>query len=273
VGRISFKDRIVLVTGASAGIGRALSREFAMRGAHLALGSLPSEEDELKAWASELESGFGVRTWVFPIDLLDDGGPERLHHEVGQKAGPVFALVNNAGMIAYGNFWELPWERQLATVRLNLIVPMKLMHLFLPDMISRREGVVFNTSSIAALHPTPFQTVYGATKAGLQSLSQATRAELRRSGVLVCTLNPPFIDTRLLHSEGYPQDLRFFAIGPKKTPEWCARKAISAFEKGRLMYIPGVLPNIIHNILVRLSMRWVVDLVSWFFMQGRKKQA
>lgn len=269
--RISFKNKLVLITGASAGIGRALSLEFAMRGAHCALGSLPHEVEELKAWASELQTRFGVRTWVFPIDLLDDDGPERLYREVKEQAGDVFALVNNAGTIAYGNYWELPWERQHAMVRLNLIAPMRLMHLFLPDMVSRREGVVFNMSSIAGLHPTPFQGVYGATKAGLQSLSQATRAELRKCGVLVCTLNPPFIETRLLHTEGYPQDMRFFAIGGRKSPEWCARKAISAFEKGRLMYIPGVLPNIIHNLLVRLSMRRVVDWVSWFFLQGRSK--
>jgi uncharacterized protein len=272
MGRISFKNRTVLITGASTGIGRSLSREFALRGAHLALGSLPREEHELKAWASELETRYGVRTWTFPIDLLEEDGPERLHREVAEKAGPVFALVNNAGMIAYGNFWEIPWERQAAILRLNLLAPMRLMHLFLPDMVSRREGVVFNTSSIAALHPTPFQTVYGATKAGLQSLSQATRAELRKSGVLVCTLNPPFVETGLLQTEGYPQDLRYFAIGGRKSPDWIARKALSAFEKGRLMYIPGVLPGIIHNLLVRLSLRRVVDLVSWFFLQGRKKR-
>jgi uncharacterized protein len=273
VARISFKDKVVLITGASAGIGRALSREFAMRGAHLAMGSLPEEKDDLAAWAFELESRFGVRTWTFPINLLDENGPERLYREVKEKAGNVYALVNNAGMITYGTFWEIPWERHLSTVRLNLLAPMRLMHLFLPDMLSRREGVVFNISSVAALHPTPFQNVYGATKAGLQSFSQATRAELRRSGVLVCTLNPPFIETRLLETEGYPQDLRYYSICGKKSPEWCARKAIEAFEKGKIMYIPGVVPNIIHNLLVRLSMRPVVDLVSWFFLQGRKKQA
>jgi short-subunit dehydrogenase len=266
--KIGFRDRKVLITGASAGIGRALSREFAARGAHLALGSLPGEKHILKEWSAELESRYGIQTWTFPIDLLDESGPGQLYQEVKERAGAIYALVNNAGTVAYGKFWETPWDKQKSTLALNLCVPMQLMHLFLPDMVSRKEGVVLNISSVSALQPTPFQTVYGATKAGLQSLSQGVRAELHGSGVLVCTVNPPYIDTRLLKTEGYPPDLRFYTISGKKSPEWLAARTVKALEKGRLMYIPGFSANIIHNLLVRMSPRSVVDAFSRFFMQG-----
>ena len=266
--KIDFRGRKVLITGASSGIGRALSKEFAARGAHLALGSLPDEKNVLKEWAAELESRYGIHTWMFPIDLLEEDGPEQLYREVGEKAGDIYGLVNNAGTVAYGRFWETPWERQKNTLTLNLAVPMQLMHLFLPGMVSRKEGVVLNISSVSALQPTPFQSVYGATKAGLQSLSQGVRAELHASGVLVCTVNPPYIDTRLLKTEGYPSDLRFYTISGKKSPEWLATRTLKALEKGALMYIPGVSANIIHNFLVRISPRSLVDAFSRFFMQG-----
>ena len=268
--KITFQGKKVLITGASTGIGKALSREFAMRGAHLALGSLPHEADLLKDWAQELTDTYGIQTWTFPIDLLDKEGPEILYKEVTATLGTIYALVNNAGSLAYGRFWESSWEHQSLVFNLNLYVPMRLMHLFIPDMVKKGEGLIFNTSSVSGLQPTPFQSVYGATKAGLLSLSRGVRAELKKSGVKVCTLNPPYIDTDLLKSHGYPADLRFYTISPKKKPEWVAKKALKAFEEQKMSYIPGAWSNIIHNILVRVSPNWLVDEVSRFFLQGWK---
>jgi hypothetical protein len=270
--RISFEGRNVLITGASAGIGKALSFQFAKRGAHLALGSLPEEAEVLSAWAADLSKWFDISTWVFPLDLLEEDGPDRLHDEVIRNAGAIYALVNNAGTAAYGKFWENNWDCQATTIKLNLYVPMRLMYLFVRDMVQQGEGFVFNISSVSALQPTPFQTVYGASKAGLQSLSQGIRAELKGTGVKVCTLNPPYIDTRLLKIDGYPQDLRFYTISGKKSPDWLAEHALRAFEKGKMFHIPGLTNQIIHNLLVRLSPRAMVDAVSWFFLQGWKSQ-
>ncbi len=174
--RINFYGKNVVITGASTGIGRALSFEFAKRGAHLAMGSHPTEEEILKEWAGRLETEHRIKTWCFPVDLLDEGGPETFHARVTENVGDVFALVNNAGSVAYGKLWEVPWEPQRLSFLLNLYVPLKLTHLFLPTMVVNGQGVILNISSVSALQPTPFQSVYGATKAGLQSLSQGLRA-------------------------------------------------------------------------------------------------
>lgn len=266
-----FSGRKVLITGASTGIGRELSGEFAGRGAHLALGALPEEAEALEQWASELKARFGISVWTFPINLLDDDGPDALYGKVKAEIGDIFALVNNAGIVAYGKFWEAPMRRQEDTLKLNLFIPMRLMRLFIPDMVKRGEGVVFNISSVSALQPTPFHTVYGASKAGLQSLSQGVRAELKGTGVTVCTLNPPYIETGLIHSGGFPEVLRFYAISGKKTPRWVAQKAIKAFEKGKMLYIPGFANKIIHNLMLRLSPRAMVDAVSRFMLQPPKR--
>jgi short-subunit dehydrogenase len=269
--RFDFSGRKVLITGASAGIGKALSGEFARRGAHLALGALPEEARDLEKWASELKAQFGIPVWTFPINLLDEDGPDSLYREVKAAVGNIFALVNNAGIVAYGQFWETSWKRQEDTMKLNLFVPMRLMRLFIKDMVEKGEGVVFNISSVSALQPTPFHTVYGASKAGLQSLSQGVRAELKGTGVTVCTLNPPYIETRLIHTGGFPEVLRFYSISGKKSTQWLAEKALKAFEKGKMLYIPGFSNKVIHNFMVRISPRSMVDSVSRFFLQERKR--
>lgn len=267
--KINFKGKKVLITGASTGIGKALSVEFAKRGALLALGSLPEENESLAKHAKELETDYNIKTWTFPMDLLAENGPENLHRQVKSTVGDIFALVNNAGTVAYGKFWETSWGRQLKSFQLNFYVPLRLMRLFLPDMIKQGEGVIFNTSSVSAFQPTPFQSIYGATKAGLQSLSEGVAAELKGTGVTICTLNPPYIDTDLLKRDGYPPDLRFYTISGKKSPEWLAQKAIKAFEKKKFFYVPDLRSFFIHDLLVRLSPRRLVNTVSRFFMQGK----
>ena len=271
MGRINFKGKKVLITGASTGIGKALAHEFAARGAHLALGALPSEHDLLALVARDIEEKFNVKTWCFSIDLTAPDGPERLHQEVKEKAGTIDVLVNNAGIAAYGRFWEQSWEPLEKSIQLNFYVPTRLMYLFLPDMIERKEGIVYNTSSVSALQPTPFQTVYGATKAGLQSLSPGIRAELKGTGVTVCTFNPPYTATEILKQGGFPENLRWYLISGLKRPEWIAKKAIKAFEKRKFLYVTGFNAWLFHIVLVRFSPRRLVDWVSGFFLQGGRR--
>lgn len=266
--KIDFKEKKVLITGASSGIGKALAIEFGKRGAHLALDALPQEEALLKKVAEDIKSRFPVQTWCFHIDLLSSNGPEQLYSSVQSEAGDIDVLVNNAGIAFYGMFHKQPWEPLKRTFDLNLKVPARMMHLFIPDMIRKGSGLVINISSVSALQPTPFQAVYGATKAGLQSLSQAVRAELAGTGVTVFTLNPPYTKTEILSKGGFPENLRWYSVGGLKTPEWIAKKAVRAFEKRRFIYVPGINAWLFHILLLRLSPRRLVDKVSCFFLQA-----
>ncbi|MEW5735560.1 MAG: SDR family NAD(P)-dependent oxidoreductase [Thermodesulfobacteriota bacterium] len=268
--KINFSQKWIVVTGGADGIGWALSREFAKKGARLVLGGLPSQEELLQQRKQELEQEHCARVATVALDLLTPDGPERFY-ELSTEAAEnnVFALVNNAGTVAYGYFHQTDWQRQKATCLLNFYVPLALMRLFLPDMVARKAGAIFNISSVAGLQPTPFQAVYGATKAALQSLSQAVNAELSGTGVRVCTLNPPYIDTNLLKGD-YPPDLRFYSISGKQSTEWLARKAIEAFEEGRFMYVPGLSPKIIHLFMNRVFPRRAIDAVSRYMLQGWK---
>jgi short-subunit dehydrogenase len=266
-----FRGKKVLITGAAGGIGSALSLEFAKRGAVLLLAGIPAEKEALTALARRLSKDHGVEARTFTVDLAAKGGPEKLHASVRRAAGDIYALVNNAGAVAYGKVWEVPWEPQERTVMVNLMVPLRLMHLFIPDMVRKGEGVVFNTASVQAFQPTPYHSVYCATKAGLQMLSQGIRAELRGTGVSVCTLNPPYTNTAMLRTKGFPKEIRFYKISGVKEPAWIAKKALGAFEKDKFMYVPGLWTKFIHLVLIRFSPRRLVDFVTYHLLKGTKK--
>jgi hypothetical protein len=269
--RHDFRDKKVLITGAAGGIGRELSAQFAKRGAQLLLAGLPVEKKSLTELAARLTKEYGVQVRLFTVDLSLRGGPEKLYASVKKAVGDIYALVNNAGAVAYGSVWEVPWEPQEKTVTVNLLVPLRLMHLFIPDMVKKGEGVVFNTASVQAFQPTPYHSVYCATKAGIQMLSEGIRAELTGTGVSVCTLNPPYTNTAMIRTKGFPREIRFYRISGIKEPAWIARKALGAFEKDKFMYVPGLWAKFIHLVLIRFSPRRLVDFVTYHLLKGTRK--
>jgi len=237
--KYEIKNKDVLITGASSGIGKELSRCFAAEGANLLLNCLPAEKDTLVEWERELEQKYGVQTASFPIDLSTEQGPDELYAAVKQAGQRVDVLVNNAGIIAYGEFHKISYELQYKIIKVNLIAYFKLMRLFLPEMVKSKTGAVFNVVSIAAFMPNPRQAVYGATKAFIQSLSEAIAAEVESYGVRIFTLNPGYTDTPLLKSNGFPPAVKWFKIAGISDPAQVAREGVAAFKAGKSMDVPG----------------------------------
>jgi short-subunit dehydrogenase len=266
-----FRGKKVLITGAAGGIGSELSKQFAKRGAELLLAGLPGEKKALTEMGTRLATDHGIATHLFAVDLSSKDGPEKLYAAVKKEVGDIYALVNNAGTATYGKTWELAWEPQETAVLVNFMVPLRLMHLFLPDMVKKGEGVVFNTASVQSFQPTPFHTVYCATKAAIQMLSEGIRAELHGTGVSVCTLNPPYTGTGMLKTKGFPKEIRFYKISGIKDPAWIAKKALVAFEKDKFIYVPGLWAKFIHLFLIRFSPRRLVDYVTYYLLKGTKK--
>ena len=257
----SVKGRNTIITGASSGIGRELALCFAEAGARLYLGSHPSEVESLAALAEHIRKKYGSDPMIFPADLTAENGPENFFNSVKKSAEQIDILVNNAGIMAYGEFKNLSLAQQEMLLRLNVLAYMKLMHLALPDIIAAK-GRILNVVSVSAFQPAVYQAVYGASKAFIQSLSEAVSEELRGTGVKVCTLNPPYTETPLLHGIGFPEKLRWFKIAGMAMPDEIARKGFKAFVKGKEVYIPGLRHHFLHRMLNSILPRSIVNRIS-----------
>src|SRR4051812_28939130 len=173
---------LALVTGASRGIGLELARQFAAHGFDLVVAA---EDDGIARAAIELQ-GEGGSVEPVQVDLSRPEGVEELVGRVRATGRPVDAAAINAGVGVGGDFArETDLDAELQLIRLNCSSSVHLAKRVLPDMLERGSGRVLFTSSIAGTMPSPFEAVYGASKAFLVSFSDALRNELKDTGVSV----------------------------------------------------------------------------------------
>ena len=181
---MNLSAKTILVTGATGGLGRAISAELADRGATVVLSS--RKPQELEALASELP-GDGHRFAV--ADLAEPGAGERLV----AGAGEIDGIVLNAGDRAHGPVDELPAEQIERVIRVNLEVPVQMTRAVSPTLRARGEGHLVFIASLAGKAAARRHILYGATKAGLRAFALSLRQDLARDGVGVSVVNPGFI--------------------------------------------------------------------------------
>lgn len=233
----SAEKKFTLITGASAGLGKALAEECARRGMNLILVSLP--EDALHALGASLQKTYGVEVHCLEMDLTQPEVPLNLARTVTQRFA-VNMLINNAGVGG-----SMPLEKASAgyidnMLQLNIRALCLLTHQLIPELKRHERSYVLNVSSLAAFSPIPFKTAYPASKAFVYSYSRCLRAELSRTSVQVTVLNPgpiltnPDVKKRV---QKYGWLGRLSAL----TPEWTARMAIRSTLRGRGVIIPGII--------------------------------
>ena len=190
------RKKVVLITGASAGIGAAVAHEAARLGYSLVLTARRAER--LEGLAGECE-GLGAATLVIPAALDDPGTPGRIVSEALARFGGLDVVVNNAGIGLPNLFTDCDPELIRRQVEINLVAPLILTRLALPHLIERR-GVVINIGSAIAGFPNPALGAYGTTKAALAYWSSALRRELRHTGVSVCLVEPGPVKTEFFEA-------------------------------------------------------------------------
>jgi short-subunit dehydrogenase len=186
----SIAGRVVLVTGASRGLGAEMAERFASEGARLALAA--RSEGDLDTVRTRVGStGAEVRT--FPADVGDLGSLKLLVPDVEAGMGSIDVLVNNAGIEDVVDFEHVDLGRITDVVTVNLLGTLWLTRLVLPGMIARRVGHVVNISSMAGLTPVPHNAVYAATKHGLVGFSRSLRLEIEEHGIGVSVVCPGLV--------------------------------------------------------------------------------
>jgi len=222
----------VVITGASSGIGTELARVLATRGYSLYL--VARRRDRLDALADELRAEHGVGVTVRPCDLAEAAARQSLIEEL--RTRPVAGLINNAGFGTSGAFHTLPMDREREQVELNVVAVHELTHAVLPGMVERGAGAVLNVASVVAFQPMPSMATYGASKAFVNSFSEAVHEELRGTGVSCTSLCPGPVPTEWAEIASAHE----FSLRPAQvSPADVAAQAVDGMQAGARQVIPG----------------------------------
>ena len=248
-----------LITGASAGIGAALAREFAANGHDVVL--IARREKRLQALADELETE-GVTATPVAMDLDSAEAAMDLHETVTERGLDVDVLVNNVGVGTYGPFAESDIDAERTQLRLNVVLPVELTRLFLDEFDDG--GKVLNLGSVAGFQPGPHLSTYYASKAYVNSFSEAIAEELDYVDVTVVCPGP--VETEFTERAGMG-DSTVGAV-TSNTPEAVAEAAYEGVMTGETVVVPSRAMRVI-DVLGRLLPRSVVRRAAGWVNGGR----
>lgn len=221
---MQLQDSVVVVTGASRGIGRAVAVAAAAKGARLGL--IARSQDELDATLAAI----GGRGMTAVADVGDQSQLSAAVAAIEAGLGPVDGLVANAGIGAYGAFADETPEHMEQLLRVNVLGTMYAIHAVLPGMISRRRGQLVALGSIAGLVGAPFEAIYSASKFAQVGLMESLGVELSPYGIGVATVNPGPVATDFFDTRGHAYDR---SMPRQVSAERVARAVLRALESGR----------------------------------------
>jgi short-subunit dehydrogenase len=191
---VEIRDRVVVVTGASSGIGAATAEAFARKGARVVC--VARRADKLAETVRRCEA-LGARALALPADVADPETADRVVKETESAYGPIDVLVNNAGLGMALPAEQVTMDDVRRVFEVNFFGPVALTLAVLPGMRERRRGSIVNVTSVSGYVPNPGESPYGATKAALSRWSHGLSVELAGTGVHVGVVSPGPIDTEM----------------------------------------------------------------------------
>lgn len=228
-----------LITGASSGLGEQFA--YALGREHYDLVLAARREDRLAAVAGRARTLGAGTVRVIRADLGLHETPAALYQQLTGDGVQIDYLVNNAGFGTSGKFHQLPPERELEEIELNVTSLVATTRLFLPAMVERRRGTVINVASTAAFQATPYMATYGATKAFVLSFSEAVAAELRGTGVTVMAFCPGPVRTEFQKVAN--NERMSFPSFMWTDAAQIVNQAIAAAASGRSLCVTGAVNN------------------------------
>lgn len=186
-------NKVVVVTGASVGIGLAVARGFAAEGTHVVMAA--RGEERLVAAAAEVAETYGVRTLAVSCDLATPAGADRLVAQTDEVFGGADILVNNAGTGSNETVMDAPDDKWQAYWELHVMAAVRLARGLVPGMKRRGGGVILHNASICAAQPLWYEPIYNVTKAALMMFSKCLATELVADNIRVNTVNPGLVLT------------------------------------------------------------------------------
>jgi len=230
--RPSDMGRVIVITGVTRGLGRALAEEF-IAGGHVLAGC-----GRDAGRIAELQARYGTPHLFAAVDVQEEAAVRRWAGDVLARLGPPDLLINNAAVMARpAPLWQLPTEEFRRSFQVNVVGLFYVLQAFLPAMVERRSGVIVNLSSAWGRSTAPRVATYCATKYAVEGLTLALAQELPR-GMAAIPLNPGIIDTDMLRSIWGANAGRY-----PKAEAWAKRAApfllqLSADDNGKSLTVP-----------------------------------
>jgi len=250
------KGCIALITGGSRGLGPHIARSLAKEGVNIALTARTK-----KALDETIDTlgAFDIDAKAFPADLTDAASREKLIKEIKNYFGSIDLLVNNAGMEWVCAYSDMSPQRIETMVQTNMIAPMLLTRIVMPEMVNRKKGHIVTISSLGGKKGSPYSATYAGTKAGLIQWTSSIRQELKGTGVSASVICPGFVS-----------ESGMFAVYKKKAPritgetttEKVAQAVIRAIKKDKqeIVVNPGLIwPMVMLDAIDPGIMCWVLQ--------------
>jgi len=229
-----------LITGASAGIGQAFARRLARDGYDLII--VARNRERLEALAKQLHGDHGVAVEPLPADLTDTAELRVVEDVIGSHES-LDLLVNNAGFGTAGQFAKLDAGKEEEEIRLNVLALVRLTRAAIPGMVARGRGAIINVSSMAGFAPAPYNATYGATKAFVNSFTEALYEELRGTGIQVQALCPGFTRTEFQERAGI--DTSGVPAFAWMSAEAVVDAALDGLRRGDVVCVPGMANRVV----------------------------
>lgn len=245
-----------LITGASAGLGLEYAKLFAADKHDLVL--VARRREKLDQLAAELTKAHGIKALVVAADLQDPKAPKAIFDEVTKAGLDIEFLVNNAGFGSNGPFSSSELDKELGQITVNCSALVALTHFFVPKMLEKKRGRILNIGSSAGFQPGPYMATYYATKAFVNSFSEALYQELKGKGVSV-TVSCPGATATEFTQVAKMEGVNLFKLGAM-TAEEVARGGYRAMHAGRVVAVHGI-KNMLGVWSVRFTPRAVVRML------------
>jgi len=232
---MKFKEKIVLITGASSGIGRASAVQFAKKGAKLIL--IARNKEKLNQVSEDLKK-YNVSTFAYECDVSDKLQVNKISKIILDQFGSIDILVNNAGFAVYGSVSNLTIEEIESQMETNYFGMIYFVKNFLPSMLAKKSGHIVNVASVAASFGLPGIASYCASKFAMLGFSEGLKHELKGTGVNITVVSPIMVRTNFFNHPSFKNMPKYSPTS--LSPETVAKAILRASNSPRLeIIVPG----------------------------------
>jgi len=255
-----YKDKTILITGASSGIGEAFAKRLDKLGANLILTA--RSEDKLIELASTMKNAC-----VISGDLSDREFPNKLYQSIKRKGFQVDILINNAGFGFSGLFLESDIKNYKEMLDVNIYSLTSLTHLFLNDMVARGNGGIINISSLASYQPMPYFAIYAATKSYVTSFTIALNEEYKDKGIKILGVCPGYTKTNF-NKRAFMSSKP--VAGYTMTSEAVVEESLKSYLKGKSLIINGFSNRLAKRFMSILPKSIALKMTKYIIKKGLK---